>query len=187
MPIIDLFTVRACALIMRRPAKTWTSHCRRVLTGWQSTGMTPRTEHDSTGGGTCMTQQRQAHVVISSEIARGGRSPTPPVHPGYAAIVAKAHVRGLPQCYPTDITIYDQLLIIQRQPREFAWLLHRCGSLLNLPEPNQRPQNYLHATRRIYGQALPFWWDGNHPITFLGSGTGLADALAFGRISRHYV
>jgi magnesium chelatase family protein len=27
---------------------------------------------------------------------------------------------------------------------------------------------------------------GNHPITFLGSGAALADALAFGRISRHY-
>jgi hypothetical protein len=27
---------------------------------------------------------------------------------------------------------------------------------------------------------------GNHPITFLGSGGALADALAFGRISRHY-
>jgi hypothetical protein len=27
---------------------------------------------------------------------------------------------------------------------------------------------------------------GNHPMTFLGSGGALADALAFGRISRHY-
>ena len=27
---------------------------------------------------------------------------------------------------------------------------------------------------------------GNHPITFLGTGSALADALAFGRISRHY-
>ena len=107
-----------------------------------------------------MTQQRQAHAVISREVARLGRPPTSPVHPGYAAIVAKAHELSLPQCYATDITIHDRLLIIQHQPRQFAWLLHRCGSLLSLPEPNQRPLDYLHATRRLYGQALPFWWDG---------------------------
>ena len=108
-----------------------------------------------------MTHQRQAHAVISREVARLGRSPTYPVHPGYAAIVAKAHELNLPQCYATDITIHDRLLIMQRQPREFAWLLHRCGSLLSLPEPNQRPLDYLHATRRLYSQALPFWWDGS--------------------------
>jgi hypothetical protein len=108
-----------------------------------------------------MTQQRQAHAVISREVARIGRPPTYPVHPGYAAIVAKAHELSLPQCSATDITIHDRLLIIQRQPRQFAWLLHRCGSLLSLPEPNQRPLDYLHATRRLYGHALPFWWDGS--------------------------
>ena len=42
-------------------------------------------------GGTNMTQQRQAHAVISREVARIGRPPTYPVQPGYAAIVAKAH------------------------------------------------------------------------------------------------
>jgi hypothetical protein len=108
-----------------------------------------------------MTQPRQAHAVITREVARIGRPPTYPVHPGYAAIVAKAHALGLPQCSAIDITIHDRLLIIHRQPRQFAWLLHRCGSLLSLPEPNQRPLNYLHATRRLYGQALPFWWDGS--------------------------
>lgn len=106
-----------------------------------------------------MTHQRQAHAVIRREVARIGRRPTYPVHPGYAAIVAKAHELSLPQCSATDITINDRLLIIQRQPRQFAWLLHRCGSLLSLPEPNQRPLDYLHATRRLYSHALPFWWD----------------------------
>ncbi len=106
-----------------------------------------------------MTHQREAHAVIRREVARLGRSRTHPIHPGYAAIVAKAQALGLPQCYPTDITIHDRLLIIQRQPRQFAWLLHSSGSLLSLPEPNQRPLDYLHATRRLYGHALPFWWD----------------------------
>jgi len=111
-----------------------------------------------------MTQQRQAHAVIRREVARIGRPPTSPVHPGYAAIVAKAHELSLPQCSATDITIHDRLVIIQRQPRQFAWLLHRCGSLLSLPEPNERPLDYLHATRRLYGHALPFWWDGSELI-----------------------
>jgi hypothetical protein len=108
-----------------------------------------------------MTQQRQSQAVIRREVARIGRLPTSPVHPGYAAIVAKAYALGLPQCSATDITIHDRLLIARRQPRQFAWLLHRCGSLLSLPEPNQRPLDYLHATRRLYSQALPFWWDGS--------------------------
>ena len=108
-----------------------------------------------------MTQQRQAHDVISREVVRIGRLPTSPVHPGYAAIVAKAHALGLPQRSATDITIHDRLLIASRQPRQFAWLLHSSGSLLSLPEPNQRPLDYLHATRRLFRQALPFWWDGN--------------------------
>ena len=108
-----------------------------------------------------MTQPRQAHAVIRREVVRIRRPRTHPIHPGYAAIVAKAHALDLPTCYPTDITIHDRLLIIERQPRQFAWLLHRCGSLLSLPEPNQRPLDYLHATRRLYSQALPFWWDGS--------------------------
>ena len=108
-----------------------------------------------------MTQQRQAHAVIRREVARIGRPRLYPVHPGYAAIVAKAHALGLPHRYATDITIHERLLIARHQPRQFAWLLHRCGSLLSLPEPNQRPLDYLHATRRLYGHALPFWWDGS--------------------------
>ena len=107
-----------------------------------------------------MTQQRQAQSVITGEVDRIGRLSTYPIHPGYVAIVGKAHALGLPQCYATDITLHDRLLIIQHQPRQFAWLLHRCGSLLSIPEPNQRPLDYLHATRRLYGHALPFWWDG---------------------------
>lgn len=108
-----------------------------------------------------MTQQTQPQAVISRKLARIRRPPTYPVHPGYAAIVAKAHALSLPQRSATDITIHDRLLIIQRQPRQFAWLQHDCGSLLSLPEPNQRPLDYLHATRRIYGHALPFWWNGS--------------------------
>ena len=108
-----------------------------------------------------MTQQTQPQAVINRELARIRRPRTHPIHPGYAAIVAKAHALSLPQRSATDITIHDRLLIIQRQPRQFAWLLHRCGSLLSLPEPNQRPLDYLHATRRLYGHALPFWWDGS--------------------------
>jgi len=108
-----------------------------------------------------MTQQRQAQSVITREVARIGRLPTYPAHPGYVAIVAKAHALGLPQRHATDITIHDRLLIASRQPRQFAWLLHSSGSLLSLPEPNQRPLDYLHASRRLYSQALPVWWDGS--------------------------
>ena len=108
-----------------------------------------------------MIQQRQAHAVISREIARIGRLVKHPLHPGYVAIVAKAHALGLPQRHATDITIFDRLLIARRQPRQFAWLLHSSGSLLSLPEPNQRPLDYLHASRRLYRHALPFWWDGS--------------------------
>jgi hypothetical protein len=107
-----------------------------------------------------MTQQTQSQAVISREIARIGRLSTYPIHPGYTAIVTKAHGLGLPQRHATDITIHDRLLIASRQPRQFAWLLHSSGSLLSLPEPNQRPLDYLHASRRLYSQALPFWWDG---------------------------
>ena len=108
-----------------------------------------------------MTQQRQAQSVIIREVARIRRLSTYPIHPGYAAIVAKAHALGLPQRHATDITIHDRLLIASRQPRQFAWLLHSNGSLLSLPEPHQRPLDYLHASRRLYSQALPFWWDGS--------------------------
>ena len=108
-----------------------------------------------------MIQQRQAQAVISREIARIGRLSTYPIHPGYTAIVTKAHALGLPQRHATDITIHDRLLIASRQPCQFAWLLHSSGSLLSLPEPHQRPLDYLHATRRLYGHALPFWWDGS--------------------------
>ena len=97
-----------------------------------------------------MISLKSVPIVVSREI---------PLE--YSAIVAKAHELHLPTCYPTDITIHDRLLIIERQPRQFAWLLHRCGSLLSLPEPNQRPLDYLHATRRLYSHALPFWWDGS--------------------------
>ena len=108
-----------------------------------------------------MTQQTQSQAVISREVARIGRQSTYPIHPGYTAIVTKAHALGLPQRHATDITIHDRLLIASRQPRQFAWLLHRSGSLLSLPEPHQRPLDYLHASRRLYSQALPFWWDGS--------------------------
>ncbi len=108
-----------------------------------------------------MTQQRQAQSVITREVDRIGRLPTYPAHPGYVAIVAKAHTLGLPQRHATDITIHDRLQIARRLPRQFAWLLHSSGSLLSLPEPNQRPLDYLHATRRLYRHALPFWWDGS--------------------------
>ena len=114
-----------------------------------------------------MTQQIQPQTVISRELARIGRPRTYPIHPGYAAIVAKAHELDLPTCYPTDITIHDRLLIIERQPRQFAWLLHRCGSLLRLPEPNGRPLDYVYATHRRYGHALPFWWDGSELVQAL--------------------
>src|SRR5215212_7340261 len=66
--------------------------------------------------------------------------------------------------HATDITIHDRLLIATRQPRQFAWLLHTSGSLLSLPEPNGRPLDYLHATRRLYSQTLPFWWDSSDLI-----------------------
>ena len=106
-----------------------------------------------------MTQPTQSQAVIVRELARIRRPRKHPIHPGYAAIVAKAHALGLPQRFATDITIHDRLLIAQSQPHQFAWLLHSSGSLLSLPAPNQRPLDYLHATRRIYGHALPFWWD----------------------------
>jgi len=78
-----------------------------------------------------MTQPTQSQSVITRELARLGRPRRYPIHPGYAAIVAKAHELSLPQCSATDITILDRRLIVERQPRQFAWLLHHCGSLLS--------------------------------------------------------
>jgi hypothetical protein len=120
-----------------------------------------------------MTDQTQAQAALARELARLRRLRKQPIHPGYAAIVAQAHSLGLPHLYATDITIHDRLLIAERQPRQFAWLLHEGGSLLSTPEPNERPLDYLHATRRMYGHALPFWritsWDQRrrtrHPTT----------------------
>jgi hypothetical protein len=86
------------------------------------------------------------------------------MHPGYVAIVAQAYELGLPQRYATDITIHDRLLLAQRRPRQFAWLLHACGSLLSIPEANKRPLDYLHAVLRTYPHALLFWWDGRDLI-----------------------
>ena len=107
-----------------------------------------------------MTHSTPAQVAIARELARIRRPHKQPIHPGYVALVTQARTLGLPHRSASDITIHDRLLIAQCRPRQFAWLLHECGSLLSLPEPNQRPLDYLYATRRIYGHALPFWWDG---------------------------
>jgi hypothetical protein len=111
-----------------------------------------------------MTHPTQAQAALARELARIRRPRKQLIHPGYVAIVTKAHSLGLPHLYATDITIHDRLLIAERQPRQFAWLLHDCGSLLSTPEPNERPLDYLHATRRTYGHALPFWWNGTSLI-----------------------
>jgi predicted ATPase with chaperone activity len=57
-----------------------------------------------------------------------------------------------------------------------------CGAILPSPLSRLNAIPGQEHLRRAVTVALT----GNHPITFLGSGTGLADALAFGRISRHY-
>jgi len=102
----------------------------------------------------------QANTAIARELARirWGR-PRRPLHPGYAAIVTRAYQLSLPKRAASDITVLDRRLLVQRRPRQFAWLLHESGSLLSIPEPNERPLD-LHAARRLFGQALPFWWDG---------------------------
>ena len=110
-----------------------------------------------------MITQRAAHAAIARELSRIRRR-RQPVHSGYVAIVAKAHELGLPKRATTDITRLDRQLIVHRRPRQFAWLLHECGSLLSLPEPNERPLDYLYAAKRLFGQALPFWWDGSELI-----------------------
>jgi hypothetical protein len=111
-----------------------------------------------------MITQPSAHAAIARELVRIHRRRRQPVHPGYVAIVAKAHELGLPKRATTDITLLDRRLIMQRRPRQFAWLLHDVGSLLSIPEPNQRPLDYLYAAKRMFGQALPFWWDGSELV-----------------------
>src|SRR5262245_40053421 len=108
-----------------------------------------------------MTQETQAQAALARELARIQRRHKQPTHPGYVALVTQAYALGLPHRSATGITIHDRLLIAQRQPRQFVWLLHERGGLLSLPETNERPLDELHATRRIYGHALPFWWDGS--------------------------
>ncbi len=107
-----------------------------------------------------MSTQVRSHSAIARELWRIKQRRRQPVHPGYVAIVAKAHELGLPKRATTDITMLDRRLIMQRRPRQFAWLLHDAGSLLSIPEPNERPLDYLYAAKRLYRQALPFWWDG---------------------------
>ncbi len=114
-----------------------------------------------------MITQPPAHAAIARELAHIGRR-RQPLHPGYVAIVTKAHEIGLPQRAAADITLLDRRRIVQHRPRQFAWLLHwllhNCGSLLSIPEPNERPLDYLHAAKRIYDQALPFWWNGSQLV-----------------------
>src|SRR4051794_40172157 len=57
-----------------------------------------------------------------------------------------------------------------------------CGAILLAPLSRLDAIPGQEHLRRAVTVALT----GNHPITFLGSGGALADALAFGRISRHY-
>lgn len=57
-----------------------------------------------------------------------------------------------------------------------------CGAILPAPLSRLDAIPGQEHLRRAVSVALT----GNHPITFLGSGGALADALAFGRISRHY-
>jgi hypothetical protein len=111
-----------------------------------------------------MSRQPRSHSAIARELWRIRRRRRQPIHPGYLAIVAKAHALGLPKRATTDITLLDRWLIMQRRPRQFAWLLHEHGSLLSIPEPNQRPLDYLYAAKRMFGQALPFWWDGSELV-----------------------
>ncbi len=123
-------------------------------------GTTPRTERDTKG-----RNHYDSPATGTRRDPQGGCPHWATAHvPGSSGV--RGHCRHSPctwpaQCSATDITILDRLQIIERQPRQFAWLLHRCGSLLSLPEPNQRPLDYLHATRRLYGHALPFWWNGS--------------------------
>ena len=94
-----------------------------------------------------MTQQTQSQAVISRELARIGRPCTYPIHPGYAAIVAKAHELSLPQRSATDITIHDQSLIIERQPRQFAWRADTAAAVCSAC-PNQTSGPWITCTPR---------------------------------------
>jgi hypothetical protein len=111
-----------------------------------------------------MPHQLPAHATIARELARIHQRHRQPIHPRYVAIVAQAHELGLLTRAAIDITPLDRRLVVQRRPRQFAWLLHDPGSLLSIPEPNERPLDYLYAAKRIYGQVLPFWWDGSELI-----------------------
>ena len=57
-----------------------------------------------------------------------------------------------------------------------------CGAMLPLPLSRLEAIPGQEHLRRAVTVALT----GNHPITFIGSGASLADALAFGRIARSY-
>src|SRR4051812_36824934 len=57
-----------------------------------------------------------------------------------------------------------------------------CGAILPAPLSRLDAIPGQEHLRRAVVVALT----GNHPITFLGSGTALADARAFGRIARQY-
>ena len=57
-----------------------------------------------------------------------------------------------------------------------------CGAILPAPLSRLDAIPGQEHLRRAVTVALT----GNHPITFLGSGAALADALAFGRIARDY-
>ena len=57
-----------------------------------------------------------------------------------------------------------------------------CGAILPAPLSRLDAIPGQEHLRRAITVALT----GNHPITFLGSSGALADAFAFGRISRHY-
>jgi len=57
-----------------------------------------------------------------------------------------------------------------------------CGTIVPAPLSRLDAIPGQEHLRRAITVALT----GNHSITFLGSGDALADALAFGRISRHY-
>jgi predicted ATPase with chaperone activity len=57
-----------------------------------------------------------------------------------------------------------------------------CGAILPAPLSRLDAIPAQEHLRRAVSVALT----GNHPITFIGTGSALADALAFGRITRHY-
>ena len=102
-----------------------------------------------------MTQPRQAHAVIRREVVRLRRPRKHPIHPGYAAIVVKAHALDLPTCYPTDITIHDRLLIIERQPRQFAWRADTAAAVYSVCR-NQTSDRWTISTPRDGSMAMRY-------------------------------